>query len=263
MKNSVGAICFLAGLVCCLFLCGDKGSSSDGKDTGVALELIGFWEQVSPDSSANYFIAKSDSIIINKSLVLSPVSAKNGQIWSEALGKYFYDYTRVIDTLYLVAETTTVATAPTSTTVGVIKLLLSHLTVIGNWQEYIPSSTFIPEALTIGIDVEKSDSSFLISVIEEPAKQMFNHEGFWSITGDSIYLAGTFCEMLDTSANPDTLVALPDSVCQQIIVLDTARTADDIWKITMGDLGPIIESFPLDPMFVDIIKSIKLEMERQ
>ncbi len=263
MKSNYVTISFFAGLLCCLFVCGDKGSSSNGKDISVAAELIGYWHKVSPDSSENHFIAKSDSIIIAKSIILSPISAKNGQIWSKAQEKYLYDYTRIIDTLYLVAETTTVATAPAAGTAGVMKLVFKHLTVIGEWLELIPASTFIPKPLAIGINIVESDSSFLISVIEDPDKQIFNHEGFWEILGDSIFCAGTFCEMNDTTADPDTLMPLPDSVCQQTIILDTARTENDIWKIRVGDLGAIIESFPLDSTFINIIKGLSLEMERQ
>jgi len=258
-------IFFLVGviaLVCGFMFCGDD-SPSDDEDKGVSDELIGHWNQVSPDSIDNYFVGQKDTIVIASTTVLSPVSAQNGQIWSVSLGKYYYDYSKIADTIYLLPETTSVATNPTPTTAGVMKLI-QQLTVVGNWAELIPAQPpIIPKALTVGINIEKKDSSFLIYVTEDPAKKLFNHEGFWAINGDSIYLDGTFCEMIDTSADPDTLKPLPDSVCQQTIVIDTARTPEDIWIIKVGQLGPIIESFPIDPGLIDIIKNIDLYMERQ
>ena len=147
----------------------------------------------------------------------------------------------------------------------------SGKTVVGTWEEIIPSTPpFIPYDLLVQIIIEDTDSTFFLSVIEQDAvtnDTLYKHIGTWEIGNsrtDSLILYGEECFVLDTTANPDTLMPLPDSVCQEIIKLDTNGTTSnsDIWVIKMASLAPYLEAL-LPPEVLQLIANMELQMERK
>lgn len=75
-----------------------------------------------------------------------------------------------------------------------------------------------------------------------------------------LYLYGDECSMLDTIG--DTLVSLPDSVCDDIVKVDTSGSTGDLWKITLSELVPFMASL-LEPEVIDLLSSMEFQMERQ
>jgi len=144
-------------------------------------------------------------------------------------------------------------------------------TVVGTWEEIINATPpFIPYDLLIQIIIKDTDSTFFLSVIEQDAinnDTLYKHTGTWEIgnsRADSLILYGEECFILDTTANPDTLMPLPDTVCQDIIKLDTNGTTsdNDEWVIKMASLAPFMEAF-LPPQIIQLIANMDLYMERK
>ncbi len=80
--------------------------------------------------------------------------------------------------------------------------------------------------------------------------------------GDSLYLYGEECFILDTSANPDTLKPLPGDVCGDTIILDTTGSTTNLWVIKAKDLAPFMYGF-LDSAIVEMLSTLQLQMERK
>lgn len=77
-----------------------------------------------------------------------------------------------------------------------------------------------------------------------------------------LYLYGEECSKIDTTADPDTLMPLPDSICGDTVVVDTSGSTGDAWEISMGELAPFMESI-LDSEVIANFPSIEFKLERQ
>jgi len=138
--------------------------------------------------------------------------------------------------------------------------------IIGSWQEIFPAfPPYIPESLSIDFDVI-ADTSYVLELNSMTGKTIFRHAGTWTADQDSIYLAGKNCAALDTTAEPDTLKPMPDSMCSMPISIYlniSTRQTDTLWTVKGGDLGPLIRSFPIPPNAASLLQSFSFELEKQ
>ena len=77
-----------------------------------------------------------------------------------------------------------------------------------------------------------------------------------------LYLYGEECSIIDTTADPDTIMALPDSVCDDTALVDTSGSTGDAWNISLQELAPFMESI-LDSEDIANLPSIEFKLERQ
>lgn len=132
--------------------------------------------------------------------------------------------------------------------------------VVGTWVEELAAlPPYLPKGLTITMTFE-SDLTFEVSLVEAPAKTLFTDIGTWETVGDSIYLTGTECQAV-TTADPDTLMALPDSVCSTTVSVE--KPTGSPWSVRISDLGPIIRAFPIPESFLPFVENIRLDFEKQ
>ncbi len=144
-------------------------------------------------------------------------------------------------------------------------------TIVGTWEEIIPAfPPIIPKSLIVRIAFNNlpTDSSFLLEVLEEETtKHLFIQNGVWSIVNntfpkDSVYLYGDECSILDTTADPDTITSLPDSVCGQTIFIDTTGSTTNQWTIKMSALAPFMAVF-LSSDIINNLSTMEFFMERK
>ncbi len=142
--------------------------------------------------------------------------------------------------------------------------------IVGTWEEFIPNTAEkppLPNDLVITISIHDLDSSFIFQVEEKDDDTLYRHSGTWDLLtrgrgGDVLYLYGVEGYMLDTSANPDTLQPLHDTLANKTLIVDTTGSTGDLWIVHLKDLRPFMESL-LDGQTLNMLKSIDLYMERQ
>ena len=143
--------------------------------------------------------------------------------------------------------------------------------VVGYWEEIIPATApYIPDTLEIHLVIKDSDSSFFLTVIERApvnSDTLYKHSGSWRINNndvpeDSLYLYGEECSIIDTTADPDTLKSLHDTICTDTVVLDTTGSSSDKWVIKMKSLTPFLEAF-LSPDLIPMLSLMDLYMDRK
>jgi len=121
--------------------------------------------------------------------------------------------------------------------------------VVGVWEYLLPAiPTLIPDTLLITIDIEDIDSTFYFELRETHGDTLYWQSGKWDIhtTGgprDSVFLYGQTGEVIDTSAYPDTLKSLEDSLAQKTFAIDTAASTGDYWVIKIKNLEDILVNF--------------------
>lgn len=144
-------------------------------------------------------------------------------------------------------------------------------TAVGIWEEVFPAQPpIIPNDLIIRIVIKDTDSTMLFTIVEDGSTQddtLYKHRGSWEIknnggTVDSLYFYGEECYKLDTTANPDTLMPLPDTICVQTIVFDTTGTTGDQWVINGAAFTPFMEPL-LDPFIIGILANMDFYMDRE
>jgi len=121
--------------------------------------------------------------------------------------------------------------------------------VVGVWEYTIPTiPTITSDTLLITIDIEDVDSTFYLEIREIHDDTLYWQSGTWDIhhTGgarDSVFLYGQIGEVIDTTADPDTLKVLEDSLAQKTLAIDTAASTGDLWVIKIKNLEDILVNF--------------------
>ena len=129
----------------------------------------------------------------------------------------------------------------------------------GTWHYALPPiPTKTTDTLNIWLDVV-NDSSYSLRLIERSDKKLFSSYGKWRETEDSVFLTGSECEILDTTANPDTLAPLDDSLCSIPIPLPQPETATK-WTIKTRSLTVMLRAFPISPEDAELILVIFTEI---
>jgi hypothetical protein len=141
----------------------------------------------------------------------------------------------------------------------------SHYAV-AEWKEVIdPFGTIMPDTLNINLNI-RPDTTYLINVIELPDKVLFSNAGNWNASSDTMYLHGTKCMILDTTADPDTLMPLDDTTCAKPIPLfmniDTTAIPW-VWTVKAADLKPLIDAFPVADEHKSIALILTFLLEKQ
>jgi hypothetical protein len=144
--------------------------------------------------------------------------------------------------------------------------------IVGEWEEEIPViPSLIPVKLLVNLSILSADSSFLLSVVETDQANndtLYKHSGTWRLgksntrSEDSLYLFGKECHLIDTTADPDTMIQMANSIAEQTIVLDTSGTGSGVWKIKLSSLTPFMSSM-LPPLVVSVASTMELEFERK
>ena len=129
---------------------------------------------------------------------------------------------------------------------------------IASWDINIPPlGTFIPDTLNIVLDLN-DDKTFSLELNERTEKILYQSEGDWSFNDDSIFLQNNECLLLDTTANPDSLAPLADSICEQPIPLPHPQT-DNEWTIQTASLQSLLLAFPVEQDQIEnIVKFLKV-----
>jgi len=146
------------------------------------------------------------------------------------------------------------------------------LTIVGDWEEVFHATPpLIPFDLTINLSIAEQDSTFKLNLVEnaqENSDTLYMHSGTWRIGksgsrgGDSLYLFGKECYLIDTTADPDTMKQLSDSEAEQTITLDTTRTENDEWIINLGNLKTLMTSM-LPSEAIEFVSTIDFLFERK
>lgn len=145
----------------------------------------------------------------------------------------------------------------------------SGKTVVGTWRYVLPAvPNLIPDTLVITIDIEENDSTFYFELRELNDDTLYWQTGTWDIhttggTRDSIFLYGQVGEVIDTSADPDTLTPLPDSLANKTFAIDTTGTSGDYWIIKIKNLEDILVFFISQQIIDMLANSFEIWMERQ
>ena len=137
---------------------------------------------------------------------------------------------------------------------------------VADWGTVLPAwPPFLPDTLIITFSIA-ADSTYEIILLDPPEKPLFSHAGTWTASGNTIYLAGTECAALDTTADPDTLKPMADSLCSIPVAIEMdidTTTAPWTWVLTVGDLGPAIDAFPVDSGMKAAISNMELTLLKQ
>ncbi len=128
---------------------------------------------------------------------------------------------------------------------------------VGTWYNEIKAGLMTDHAIGIDFSVHESNE-YRILVVEVGDDTLALHSGTWDTTADSITLRGDLCRVLDTTANPDTLMSMPDSICMAPFTL--TRPTAQTWIVATAPLHPIVESIiPAD--FFTIARTIMLHKQ--
>ena len=137
-------------------------------------------------------------------------------------------------------------------------------TVVGTWDLAIPPITNVTQkTLNVMLNIN-DDSKFTLELNEESAKILYNSEGTWTATGDSIYLHSSKCLVIDTVADPDSLKNLSDSLCALPIPLKLPENNQN-WDIKTEDLTIMLSGFPVPKDILNLIPFVLpiLPMEKR
>lgn len=137
------------------------------------------------------------------------------------------------------------------------------------WRQRIPQLTNYtdnPMNLDLELVASEGDSSYSVELNEDTEagmKQQMYSNGIYSSQNDSIYLYSNECGALDTTADPDTVAALSDSVCSFVLALPEPE--NDTITIETASIEPVMYLFPLSAEEVDMIIQVipELNLVRQ
>ncbi|MFP4418637.1 MAG: hypothetical protein ACLFSB_15345 [Chitinispirillaceae bacterium] len=140
--------------------------------------------------------------------------------------------------------------------------------MIGMWSYEFPAmpQMGLENSLIINLDVQKQQL-YSIEVLEGGEKTLFSQDGVWDTTTTTegrVAFTGQQCEIIDTTADPDTLSSLPAEICGETFELQ--RPEGEEWDVTPGDLGSMTDglgALGLDENQLLIINSIQLVLEKQ
>ena len=150
-----------------------------------------------------------------------------------------------------------------SCTSDVVAPTFSSASVAGNWKTASPIVDILGhKSYTVGINISLPDSSYIMFAdrILPDTNQIFNQNGHWRIAGDSICLSGDSAQMLDTLG--DTLIAIPDSIAHLPMNLNIVREQENIWPVSMSDLGTVIDAMPMNAGAKNMAKMLNLDLIR-
>ena len=125
--------------------------------------------------------------------------------------------------------------------------------VPGNWRYAFPPIPGVTtDTLTIRLTVNSTTDDYTLELIERADKKLFSSTGIWTETDDSIFLTGTECTILDTTADPDTLAALDQATCETPIALQKPEK-EELWTIQTQSVSPMLAAFPIPEAFASLI----------
>lgn len=132
---------------------------------------------------------------------------------------------------------------------------------IGKWafvMEPIPLLSLM-DTFSLSLTI-KQDKSYNINALQRSDKTLFNSDGTWQATSDSITLIGASCMALDTLS--DQLTAIPESTCATPITLPLPQS-DSLWTIKTANFTVALASLPVPKDMVAqlplLIQTIKLK----
>lgn len=138
----------------------------------------------------------------------------------------------------------------------------------GTWEEVIPAeymaafdSTAVPEDVTISLSIQIVDSTYEL-LVAKPSDTLLIQSGSWIVESDTLVLAGEFGMMIDTSAAPDTLKPIPPSLLSIPVEIPMTLSSSVKWPISLSDLDPVIDAFPIDESMKGVLKNIELIMDK-
>jgi hypothetical protein len=139
----------------------------------------------------------------------------------------------------------------------------------GTWVGVIPvTPPFVTQAISVTLAIDSATSGYDLQIVKDgDAVPLLTHNGSWTtVSGtpyDTVVLSGSQCFIIDTTATPDTLMPLSDDVCGLPIKLPVNLTSPTTWPIKVGDLGPIVEAFPIPQAVKPYLQGIVLPMQKQ
>ena len=126
---------------------------------------------------------------------------------------------------------------------------------VGVWHwKFSPFGTIITDTLHIFLNIME-DAAYSLKLNQSNQKILFSSEGTWTATGDSIFLNGSDCLILDTVPDPDTLAPLDDSLCGRTIALGLPESETE-WTIQTANFTVMLSAFPIDPQFVNALPTL-------
>jgi hypothetical protein len=140
----------------------------------------------------------------------------------------------------------------------------SPTTADGDWTYTLPAiDPWIPTPIEVRVSLAgDSSSALLVREASETSDNatLYTQTGTWSVlSADSIAIVGAECSMLDTSTGD--LQPVPDSICTQPITLPYPKT--DPWTVKVGDLGPALDAFPIQPSSKEMVKEVEVALTKE
>lgn len=126
--------------------------------------------------------------------------------------------------------------------------------VIGTWTFQLPS--LIADSMNLNLKFI-DDKNYEIELVEKEDKQLFSSEGTWSFESDSIKLVGAECAVIDTVANPDTLMPLSEATCSTPIVIAPPDSPES-WEITTSTMRAPLAALIAEPMLTTVIQAFQI-----
>jgi len=116
--------------------------------------------------------------------------------------------------------------------------------------------------LTLNLNAQTGDSSFLFFALEDPDKYLYKHSGKWQVTGSSLTCSGSACQIIDK--NTGQLVTAPDSTANKVITIDTTGTGACAWgDKPITEYGDVWESLTVSSVFINWLKSNYLALKKK
>jgi hypothetical protein len=137
--------------------------------------------------------------------------------------------------------------------------------VIGTWQAVIEAMPQfnIPDTLTVAMTLVEGQSACTLSVKKNSGLPLLIHNSTWAVLSDTLNLSATGGWMVDTAAEPDSLMPLTAEILATPIHIPINLTETKTWMILAGNLGPVIEAFPIAPETKAQIRTLVLELTKQ
>lgn len=117
----------------------------------------------------------------------------------------------------------------------------SNPSVVGTWNGLMNLATLVGDDVRIRMDIGEDRRYELATWYDRSGDTALVHRGTWELTGDSIYLAGSDCAVIDTAAGEMKPVPCEDTVAVYVDI------EDDIWTVYLRDLDQIAVGLGFDP----------------
>ena len=112
--------------------------------------------------------------------------------------------------------------------------------VLGTW-EFSPP--ILPDSTRLAL-IMKSENKYTIEVTQMNNKKLFNSDGTWSSSADSIILSGEHCQYYDTVTSQ--LVDMDNQTCSTPLILPYPDS-DTTWSIKTTNFSMALSSLPIPP----------------